>query len=253
MEVDDIDECIKDSRCEGNCNDIAQARRLKELKESGGKRCSLLSKPEQSRLQDFSCNLCKYRTKSMDEFKRHKTTVHEFICPICGGVFKMKSEVENHINTLHKENRSSNQHTYNKRPCRFYNQQGCKKGRECDFLHENKSQGQTRIKIQKLCRNEGNCSWKPIFKFIHLEDGEELRVIKNVARLEDRQNSYRESSVLQRDCGVSHPPGFGPCQYSLRMNQQWNQNIRKSVIMRVPNLRSMEIFPSLPLTEVISM
>ena len=56
--------------------------------------------------------------------------------------------------------------------CAFFLQpRGCKKGSDCDFLHEQNNKTMV-TKVRKACRNGLTCFWKPGCKFLHPEDGD---------------------------------------------------------------------------------
>ena len=133
------------------------------------------------------CPQCNFISQDKAIFDQQIKQVHSNLptCPFCYIGFTNHIFLRKHIDQYHQEKTlqrvqrnnnvvqgSQNRLESKKGPCAFFPQpQGCRKGSECDFSHEQNSDGAV-LKVRKLCRNGFRCSWKPSCKFIHLEDGE---------------------------------------------------------------------------------
>ena len=184
----EVDECIKNVRCEGDCEHMGcnrlQAQRLQEMKEQGGRR---QSPGEQA---DFTvkiyCPQCNFTCRQKSELTEHVKMNHSHLpsCPFCLIGFFNQPSLRKHNEEYHNENtpiiRERPVSGRQERPsvkrgvCIFFLQpRGCKKGMNCDFSHE-KSVQYSSFKVPKMCRNGPGCTWKPRCRYVHAEDGETI-------------------------------------------------------------------------------
>ena len=174
-----VDECVKDARCEGDCEHVAcntaQLQRLNLLKNQGGRRNSPSENASPFAL--INCPQCNYSSRNKNEIEAHVSKDHGIhpSCPFCLIGFFHLTALKKHIEEMHKENTavSREERTVEKRgPCIFSLQpRGCKKRDNCDFLHERGDRYVT-VNVSKFCHNGPGCTWKPRCRYVHPEDGE---------------------------------------------------------------------------------
>ena len=239
-EETNVDECIIDSRCDGDCEHVGcntqQLQRLKTLKEQGGKRSS----PAEAILIKH-CPQCNFTSRSSEAIKQHVNSVHvnHPSCPFCQVGFHNLQALRRHIDQQHSEDRPAVKQTRpdnRERPCIFFLQpRGCKKGSTCDFSHTGVQQRV--MKVRKFCRNGPGCQWKPRCMYVHPEDGETLP--DRATREEGRR---RQWSGSDRHTGgnSSSNQGFGnpdfsqtPPGYSMTEFPGLGQPERPTVIKRL--------------------
>ena len=254
-EEEEVDECIKDSFCQGDCEHVGctvdKAQRLKNMKDLGGRRTSPVE--EVIRTPKFRCPQCNFTTTNKNGLDNHVNTVHSTLptCRICYVGFHHQAALKRHMQIYHNsENRpsvSQNRPKVTKGYCIFFVQpRGCKKGSSCDFLHEVGQQINT--KVPKACRNGPGCNWKPGCRYVHLEDGEVFPV--RVPRVE-----ARSSEVARRVCGNScfwpanECPRGGPTSCNLQQNLQPenpdNQGFGQTSLSQPPPGYTMAEYPCL--------
>ena len=232
-EEDQVDECIKDSRCNGDCEhvgcNIEQVQQLKALKELGGKR---RSPAEEVALTPWKyCPQCNFKSRINNEVKEHVNDAHRSdpTCPFCSIGFTNLNALGRHIEERHKDNGpalhqnsnvvSQTRPNVSRGPCIFFLQpRGCKKGAYCDFSHSGAPQRV--MKVRKLCLNGPVCSWKPRCRYIHLEDGE---TIPERAPREQERRTQNQVGLLggatsgeqgfRNPVSSLSPPGFSLTEY----------------------------------------
>ena len=233
-EEDQVDECIKDSRCNGDCEhvgcDIEQVQRLKALKELGGRR---RSPAEEVALTPWKyCPQCNFKSRINNEVKEHVNQEHRSYptCPFCNIGFDNLNALGRHIEQYHKDNGPASyqnrnavkqtRSTVSRGPCIFFLQpRGCKKGANCDFSHSGAPQRV--IKVRKLCLNGPVCRWKPRCRYIHLEDGETIpeRAPREQERRAQNQVGLSGGATSSGNQGFGSPvsslppPGFSLTEY----------------------------------------
>ena len=213
----EADECIRDMRCEGDCEHVrctaAQAQQLKDMKNQGGRRSSPVEQTSPSPW--VRCPQCNYKTRQNNDLKNHVRAQHDQkpSCLFCLIGFTNQDVLLRHIEQNHSENTSvvrENIHIRNdekkRGPCIFFLQpRGCKKGSQCDFSHDRDSINSI-VKVPKMCRNGPGCSWKPRCRYIHTEDGETIppRATWEEARVprEGARTSREEARVPRQEARV---------------------------------------------------
>ena len=150
-DANEVDECIKDMGCEGNCLHVGcsmtQLQRLNFLKNQGGRRNSPAERNTNSKL--FYCPQCNFKSNQEKEIENHVQREHDTCtsCPFCLVGFQNQIALQRHVENKHKENtgiiRERQQSfrerriSFKKEPCIFFIQpRGCKKGPECNFSHD---------------------------------------------------------------------------------------------------------------------
>ena len=249
-----VDECVKDSKCVGNCKNLEldNLKRLKELKDSGAKRSSPQSETEAKTptKTSFKCKHCQFYFDNKSELDNHIKTHHKCDCTMCGGTEQNMANVDQHLH----ERRDQRTRQETKGPCKYHNQQGgCKKGDQCDFDHQSKKL----IKIPKICKDGPRCTWKPCCKFIHLEDGDQMPNQRNREmrtpernlnqKLNQNQRNLRKQSPHHQNfqhTDLSQPPP-GVCQKPVG-----RENLRMWMSPGI-NLESLKHFPNLSRRKVM--
>ena len=204
----EIDECIMDIKCTGNCNHVAEQdlrdlKNLRKIKHQGGQRNSPLENSDVRVEVLHRCPQCNSKFQNKTGLQQHVKDSHSNApsCPFCHIGFVNHLYLRNHIDQNHQEKTLKivqKEISRKKGICAFFQQpQGCKKGLNCDYSHE-KIGHEYMIKIRKFCRNGPSCSWKPGCKFVHPEDGEAMPA---------REQKEKELGFVLPDV-TQPPPGY---------------------------------------------
>ena len=105
---EDVDECIKDAICQGNCEHVGcsltQLKNLRVMKQNGGRRTS----PSQEGVQvvRIPCPQCNFTASQKSEVDNHVRKEHgnHPSCPFCLIGFFNQGALRKHIEESHKEN-----------------------------------------------------------------------------------------------------------------------------------------------------
>ena len=227
-----VDECIKDMRCDGDCEHTGcnadQVQRLRNMKNQGGRRCNPTEQASPSPW--IHCPQCNFTSRQESEVKNHVRREHEQkpSCPFCLLGFTSQVTLKSHIEEYHSENTHINreqivtnrQSVQKKGACIFFlRPRGCKKGSQCDFSH-NRDVQYSLVKVRKLCRNGPVCVWKPRCRYVHLEDGDIIppRVLREDTRAPRREaRGSREEGRTTQGFGTQElnqpPQGYNMGNY----------------------------------------
>ena len=265
----EVDECILDMKCLGDCDpEVHQAKQLQDMKSQGGRKKSPQVKTDNRAVH--RCPQCDEVFQNDSVLTNHMKLKHggKPNCPFCNvGFWNLKS-LKKHIDEYHSETPRTDkiQVKPSKGVCIFFMQaKGCKKGTECDYSHE-RSVNSVVEKIPKLCQNSRSCRWKPRCRYIHAEDGETMpqRAPRERTSRVQVGHCYHSARECPRggpgSCRFSHKPeprdqGFGsarfphpPPGYRAVQQEQQQQQVEygsQMVMIQVP-LNSLREFPSLP-------
>ena len=241
--VDEVDECIEDVACQGNCEDVgcgmSQLQKLNNMKNQGGRRESPVEGTANTNC--FYCPQCGFRSKQKSDIEAHVKKEHDKLpsCPFCLVGFQHQAALKRHVEEQHKENteilrerqlsvrerRKSN----SKGQCIFFLQpRGCKKGYDCDFSHT-LGVHYSSVKVRKLCLNGPSCAWKPRCRYLHPEDGE---IIPPRAARQETRSQYREETREQ--CFGTPEYSQPPPGLTMRNYPAMGQPVRVSVFRMNP-------------------
>ena len=244
---EEIDECVVNIKCKGNCTHITC--RMQTMRLQGGRRTSPGAEPDHR--STHSCPQCEFNTSVKSELDNHVQSEHGSYpnCPFCQVGFTNLTVLRKHIDTMHAEpsghnirpsvivQKNSSIRRVSQKQCIFFLQpRGCKKGSSCDFSHNSNNQQPRIKKVRKLCFNGPTCTWKPSCKYVHLEDGETIpprspRQGGRVANVGPSNQGFVAHSLSQP------PPGYSPPLASMVEFPGLPQMRRPSVFRQNPQFQ----------------
>ena len=212
--TDDIEECIVNVKCAGNCEHISC--RMQTMRLQGGRRTTPADAPRTM----HTCTQCGFNVTSKSELEKHMKTVHTKppTCPYCQVKLHNLSTLKSHIDTMHNKSEARPKNIQNgvtnTRPICVFNLQprGCKKGQSCNYSHDTNNQLNSSQKVRKMCNNGPDCTWKPGCRYVHPEDGEVIppRAPREGGRVSNGRPCYWSPSDCPRggpgSCNFVHRP-----------------------------------------------